>query len=301
MVGQSRSQERSVCTEMSFLGSFNPVNIFKAAVKNPVKFLSHAAASGGLSIVSPQIYKAVDPLAKLYVSPQVALAAATGGGSLPFTGGFGGGGAQPMAFNIGGFLGNLGKSLGGSSNSTISAIGNIAGFAGQFVPQPVSQPMGPQAPVYGGSSYPVATLPARVGRSSLTREVFDAGQKILARIGLSYPASTGGFTRILKGALSSMAALARRTPAGNLVSILIGIGLTVYEANLLTAWHAQRKRGKRMNPANPRALRRAARRIKSFHKLCQHTDLIRTRSSRTRVSAGRSGRCFTCKKNPCRC
>jgi hypothetical protein len=37
---------------------------------------------------------------------------------------------------------------------------------------------------------------------------------------------------------------------------------------------------RRMNPANSKALRRAARRIKSFHRLCTHTDLIRTHRSR---------------------
>lgn len=51
---------------------------------------------------------------------------------------------------------------------------------------------------------------------------------------------------------------------------------------------------RRMNPANARALRRSARRIKAFHRLCGHTDLIKTRRRSF-------GSCGTCKRSPCRC
>lgn len=61
----------------------------------------------------------------------------------------------------------------------------------------------------------------------------------------------------------------------------------------LLGYKATRKR-RRLNPANAKALRRAARRIKSFHRLCGHTDLIKTRR-RTFASCG------TCKRSPCRC
>lgn len=60
----------------------------------------------------------------------------------------------------------------------------------------------------------------------------------------------------------------------------------------LMSYKATRKR-RRMNPANAKALRRAARRIKSFHRLCGHADLIKTRR--------RGSSCGTCKRSPCRC
>jgi len=40
---------------------------------------------------------------------------------------------------------------------------------------------------------------------------------------------------------------------------------------------------RRMNPANSKALRRAARRIESFHRLCRHTDMLQTRRRRSKA------------------
>ena len=270
------------------------MSLFKNLFKNPIKGITRAVASGGLSIVSPKIGKLVDPLAKLYVSPQVALAALSGGASLPLTGG----GGSAMSLNIGGLLGNIGGILGGSSNKYISNVGQFAGLASQFIPQASSRI--PSAPpgIGGGGGVMVSNNPVRSSGANLTQEVFNAGLKVLNRIGISYPATAGGFARVLKRSISSMASLARRTPTGTIVSLLAGLGLTAYESTLLVAWHAQRKKGRRMNPANSKALRRAARRIKGFHRLCQHTDLIRT-GSRARYRS--TGRCKTCRKSPCSC
>jgi hypothetical protein len=52
---------------------------------------------------------------------------------------------------------------------------------------------------------------------------------------------------------------------------------------------------RRMNPANSRALRRAARRIKSFHRMCGTIDLLKSRGRRRGIP------CRTCRKNPCSC
>lgn len=204
-----------------------------------------------------------------------------------------------MGLDIGGILGTVGGIFGNTGNQIFDVISGSANIASQFFP--ASQQS--LAPVYNPMSVPTvmsatpvsSTLPAVRG-SSLTQEIFDAGSKVLGRLGIPFRATTSSFTSVLKRSLSSIASLARRTPAGTIVSILVGLGLTAYEASLLTAWHSQRKRGRRMNPANSKALRRAARRIKSFHKLCVHTDLIKTRSR----SSGKS-RCGTCRKSPCRC
>lgn len=200
----------------------------------------------------------------------------------------------PMALNIGQLLGGLGGIFGGPANAgtAIGTIGQVASLASGFFPSPqMSQVVQMQAtPV-------MAMAPMiRQAAGSLTREIFDAGAKVLTRLGIPVGASAGSFTSALKRSLSSIASLARRTPSGTMVSVLVGLGLTAFEANTLTAWHAQRKKGRRMNPTNPRALRRAARRIKSFHKMCTTTDLIRTRSN-----GRRSTSCGTCKKKPCRC
>lgn len=73
------------------------------------------------------------------------------------------------------------------------------------------------------------------------------------------------------------------------------LGITLAElANLIVA--GQHRKRRRMNPANSKALRKAARRIESFHRLCARTDMLRSRGRRRSV-----GRCGSCKKSPCRC
>jgi len=179
-------------------------------------------------------------------------------------------GAQPMALDLGNLLGAVGSVFSGST------IGNFATAASQFIPQPVSYTALPVAQVQS-SQLPVVVA----GRNQLTKEIFDAGAKVLARLGVPLRTVTAStVTSALKRALGSIASLARRTPSGTIVSLLVGLGLTAYEANLLTAWHAQRRPGRRMNPANSKALRRAARRIKSFHKLCVHVDVLKSRGRR---------------------
>jgi len=208
-------------------------------------------------------------------------------------------GAPKMALNIGNLLGNLGGivgRVGGGSNPYLSGLGGALTIASSFVPTQaaVRRPSTPGTPA-PRSTVPMIRPSTAVTRG-LTQEIFNAGNKVLARLGISYNASPGGFTSALRRSLGSIASLARRTPAGTIVNILLGLGLTALEANMLTAWYAQRKKGRRMNPANSRALRRAARRIRSFHKLCTHTDVLKTRSR----SIGR-GRCGSCRKSPCAC
>jgi hypothetical protein len=244
------------------------------------------------------------------VGPGLALSLATGPGG--FSGGItsfvnsplssfkstgGSFGGNPMALNIGGLLGGLGGIFGGQANqgTAIGTLGQFASLASGFFPSPqMSQ-------VVQTAVAPMQVMgmaPAIRGMATrLTREIFDAGAKVLSRLGIPVSAAPGAFSSTLKRTLSSIASLARRTPSGTMVSLLIGLGLTALEANMLTAWHAQRKKGRRMNAGNPRALRRAARRIKSFHRMCSTIDLLKSRSRRV----GTSSRCGSCKKSPCRC
>lgn len=203
-------------------------------------------------------------------------------------------GAKPMGLDVGGILGAVGNLFGGvSSVPALQTFGNVvSSFAPAFSPQPTYnvQPMAQPMMVANRG------VPAIRGGTTMTQEIFNAGAKVLNQLGVQYSATTGSFSSALKRTLSGIASLARRTPTGTIVGILAGLGLTALESNLLVAWHAQRKRGRRMNPANSKALRRAARRIKSFHRLCVHTDVLKTRS-RSRTGS----RCGTCRKSPCRC
>lgn len=208
-------------------------------------------------------------------------------------------GVDPMALNIGNILGTIGGVIGknnASGNSFVSGLGGALTIASAFVPQraaatPVVRKTAPVPMRPGGN---VSVLPRAV--SGLTQEIFNAGTKVLGRLGIPFTSTAGSFSSALRRSLGSIASLARRTPAGTIVSILAGLGLTALEANMLAAWYAQRKKGRRMNPANSRALRRAARRIKSFHRLCTHTDVLKTRGRSRSV-----GRCGSCRKSPCSC
>lgn len=207
----------------------------------------------------------------------------------------------PMALNIGGLLGGIGQaigglgSIGGVANPIASGLSNVLQIAGQFIPQPAARPVASVPAVISPTMIANRPMGAMIPRTGLTQEVWNAGTKLLTRLGIGYGASSSGFTSILRRSLSAIGSLARRTPVGTMVSVLAGLGLTVYEANLLTVWHSQRRRGRRMNPANSKALRRSIRRIKSFHKLCAATDILKSRGRRS------VGRCGTCRKSPCRC
>jgi hypothetical protein len=213
-------------------------------------------------------------------------------------------GGDPMAFNIGGLLGSVSSIFGGGQNPIFSGISQVASLASNFFPTSAPQPQMLAGPVYSPPPQPMQQsqpvvqtgVPAVRSGGMLTQEVFNAGQKLLSRLGIPYRPTNSSFSSALKRALGGLSSLARRTPAGTIVSLLVGMGLAAQEANVLVGWHSIRRKGRRMNPANSRALKRAARRIKSFHKLCVHTDLIKTRRS----SGGRS-RCGSCKKSPCRC
>ena len=210
-----------------------------------------------------------------------------------------------MALNLSGILSSVGGVLGGANlgdYSWVSQIGsaglNIAGAALAPSPQPTYIAA---APMYSPSpSYAMATTtqaqpvmsaaPAfGVAAGAIARVTAPILAKIAVKLGLrARPSLTRAMEMVRKAAtiLTSPEAVAT------------ALGITVAElATLITTSSARKRR--RMNPANSKALRRAARRIKSFHKLCTHTDVLRGRG-RGRAVAVRSS-CGTCKKSPCRC
>jgi hypothetical protein len=67
--------------------------------------------------------------------------------------------------------------------------------------------------------------------------------------------------------------------------------------NELFVWKSTHK-GRRMNVANTKALRRSLRRLKGFEKLSSRVSAQLARTSHRR---GRSKRCGTCRKTPCSC
>lgn len=285
----------------------NPVKAVKSvastALKNPIR-ATMAVSSLGLSEAVRAAPIVGDPFKKVQGIASAGYVAAAN----VYTGGAYGQATQlglsvvspprsnAMGFNIGQFLTGASAILGGGSNPYASQLGGAAQLASAFFPQPTARPAVMQSPSYQMPATMVSNSPIAIRAQAMTAEIFNAGLSLLSRLGLPAPASQGAFSRNLKSALGSIASLARRTPSGTMVSLLVGLGIAVYEANLLTVWFAQKKRGRRMNVANAKALRRASRRIKGFHRLCTHTDVLKTRSRSRSFS-----KCGTCRKSPCRC
>ena len=208
------------------------------------------------------------------------------------------GGVAPMGLDLGGIFGGISNVVGGfSSGNYLSALQGGLQIAGSaFAPQPTQ--------MYGGPVY------------SPPPQIYQPPQIIQAQPAMSvFPAGAAAMTRLAAITAPILAKIAvklglRARPSLNRAMDLVrkaakiltspeataaALGITVAElAQLITAHGARRRR--RMNPANSKALRRASRRIKSFHKLCTHTDVLKGRGRRSSPS-----RCVSCKKSPCRC
>ena len=210
-------------------------------------------------------------------------------------------GALKMGLDLGGIFGGLANVVGGfSSGNYLNALQGGLQIAGSsFAPSPsFSAPMPMYGPIYSPPPAPVYSPPAQpvmgtfpAGAAAMTRLAAITAPilaKIAVKLGLrARPSLTRAMDLIRKSAkiLTSPEAVAA------------ALGISIAElAQLITASNARKRR--RMNPANSKALRRAARRIKSFHKLCTHTDVLRGRGRR---SASPRVSCGTCKKSPCRC
>lgn len=206
---------------------------------------------------------------------------------------------QGMALNLSGILGAVGGVLSGANLGQYSVLGQIGGAglniaSAALAPTPQMMPLA--TPVYGpvyGPPAPMAQPP--VVRTMSGSQALAVGSAAIAAAKAILPKIAAALGR--KGiTLSRAVELARKLGKffTSPEAIALYMGISVAElAQIITA-HSSRKR-RRMNPANAHALRRAARRIKSFHRLCTHTDLVRRSRSRS------VARCGTCRKSPCRC
>jgi len=140
-----------------------------------------------------------------------------------------------------------------------------------FAPQPASFPM---AGGGGGmSATPVmASVPAIAGRVGAV-----VGRGFFQR----FPNLATGIQTLRNGGVnasrSKLYSVMKRFGPEFLVSGGLLTAAAVNELAVAGPGH------RRMNPANSRALRRAARRIESFHRLCRHTDMLQSRRRRSRA------------------
>lgn len=241
-----------------------PAKVVKT-VTSPKK-LSTAIATGGISVVAPKITKPIEKaIGSTLYNPQLALAVVTRGqaGSI--------GGAKPMGINLGGLLGGVGQALSGvtgANASGIRALGTISSIAAAAVPvKATGNPLGVATTKTGVTpamslAGPAIRSVATVGRSFFNR---------FPNLALALQTYRNAGKKVTRGKLFG---LVRRFGP----EIVISGGLLTAAAvnELMIAGPGTR----RMNPANTKALRRSMRRVESFHKLCQRTDMLRTRGRR---------------------
>lgn len=205
-----------------------------------------------------------------------------------------------MALNIGGILSSAGSILSGANLGQYSGVANLLG-GGLQIAGSAFAPSAPQityaaAPIYGAMpSYPQPMQQPVVQTSA---PIIAAAAGAVARV--TAPILTKIAVKLgLRARPSLQRAIDIVRKASKLLTspeaVAVALGITTAELATLIVSHGSRRR-RHMNPGNAKALRRAARRIKSFHRMCTHVDLLKTK----RHSASRGG-CFKCGKRKCSC
>lgn len=183
-------------------------------------------------------------------------------------------GGRPMAINLGGILQSVGTIFGGVKNPYFQGVSNVATLASQFLP-PRGIPSSPNVPAVRTS----AAMPMIRGGAMVARGFFNKFPSLALAI---QQLRARGIT-VKRAQLWSM--LKRFGP-----ELLITGGFLTAAAvsELMMAGPGHR----RMNPANVKALRRSARRLESFHRLCVRVDSLRSPRRRACKTPARSGQQF---------
>jgi hypothetical protein len=176
-------------------------------------------------------------------------------------------GGSPMALGnvLGGLQGvlNTVSSFGGPAG-TIANIGS--GFLSGFLPA-----QGPVAAQFPQSQFPQATM--TMAAAPIIRGAASAVKSFVAPI-LAKMSIALGKNITLRAAMIIVRRLGKTLGSPTAVAAAIGLSLSEL-SSLLTANAIKGSSGRKLNPGNVKALRRAHRRIKSFHKLCGDNDRLR--------------------------
>lgn len=180
-------------------------------------------------------------------------------------------------------------SLGTDIGTGLGVIGAtpVNYFPSYSLPATMSGPISASYPQ--GSAQPVAM--GSVPATALGNVIRGIAVKVATRLGLRSLPSLQKMMRMVRS-------MAKNGLAPAAVAAALGIAVDEL-ATLITA--QARRKTRRMNPANTKALRRSVRRLASFDRLAtrvrgQLSSLSMRGSHRRRV-----GRCTSCKKSPCRC
>lgn len=189
-------------------------------------------------------------------------------------------GGQPMAFNIGGFLGQVGGILSGSGNSYLGTAGKALGIASSFIPTPSGRPPGSVATVTPATLVP-GTVPVAAGR--VPPAVIGGAGRVVGRSFFNrFPnlaAAIQGFRNTGRGNITRKKLYQGLKRFGPDLLISGGILTAAAVSELAVAGPGTR----RMNPGNVKALRKSIRRLESFHRLCMKADKLRRHSPHRRM------------------
>jgi len=178
-------------------------------------------------------------------------------------------GGSPMALGnvLGGLQGVLNQVSGfGGPAGAVASIGS--GFLSGFLPA-----QGPRVSQFPQAQFPQATQTMSITPAIVQGTAMIAG--ILARISASV-----GRNISFRAAMIIVRRLMKTLQSPTAVATALGIGISEL-STLLVANSISKSSGRRMNVGNVKALRRAHRRIKSFHKLCGDNDRLRAPRRRT--------------------
>ena len=164
-------------------------------------------------------------------------------------------------------------SFGGILNNAFGAISGVSGAVGGIgaVGSAFLTPLLAQGPVVRTlSAAPAVRAVGKAGARVFTGRGMVAA--LIAPVLIKIATTLGRNTMSVRGALKIVRRMGKfLEPA----AIAVALGITVSElAELIMAGANMPRR--RMNPGNTSALRRAARRIESFHRLCVRTDQLRS-------------------------
>jgi len=174
---------------------------------------------------------------------------------------------------LGGISGLLGSASGfGGNVGTIASLGS--GFLSGFLP--AQGPVASQQISAPAFVQPTMGPAVRAGVGAITTAAGAALAKLSAFAGKNVT---------LRAAMIVIRRLAKIL--GTPTAVALALGLSVGELQTILTENALKgSSGRRMNPGNVKALRRAQRRIKSFHKLCVDSDSMkRTRRRSTPKAA----------------
>lgn len=175
---------------------------------------------------------------------------------------------QPMGSFLGGLSGVLGQL--GSSNSEYAPYAQIgSSFLSGYLP--AQGPVVQSQPTYTYTGFPQAqpVMSAAPMIRGAASAVAGFAAPLLAKMSLAI-----GKNVTLRAAMIIVRRLGKYLSSPQAIGAAIGLSVSEL-SSLITAASLAGSHGRRMNVGNVKALRRAHRRIKSFHKLCGDNDTLR--------------------------